>query len=219
MTQNDDVLNGAEAPQPDAGTTTAETEQVADTTGAEPDATVAGEGAAVAQNEDSPSEAADADTASEIEQLQAALQAAEAKAADNWDRVVRMQAEMENTRKRLRQEADNARKFGQTSLIEELLPICDSMEMGLQAANEDGVEIGKIREGYALTAKMLTQMLGKFNVEVIDPVDEKFDPEKHQAMSMQEGTGKEANTVVHVMQKGYTLNSRLIRPALVMVAK
>ncbi len=155
----------------------------------------------------------------EIEQLKAALAEAQAKADENWNRVLRIQADMENTRKRLRQEADNARKFGQTSLIEELLPICDSMEMGLNAANEENAEIEKIREGYELTSKMLGQMLTKFNVEEVNPLDEKFDPEKHQAMSMQEGTGKEPNTVVMVMQKGFTLNDRLIRPALVMVAK
>lgn len=155
----------------------------------------------------------------EVEQLKAALAEAKAKADENWDRVLRMQADMENTRKRLRQETENARKFGQTSLIEELLPICDSMEMGLNAASEENAEIGKIREGYELTSKMLEQMLAKFNVEQINPLDQKFDPDKHQAMSMQEGTGKEPNTVVVVMQKGYTLNERLIRPALVMVAK
>ena len=117
------------------------------------------------------------------------------------------------------QEVDNARKFGLKSMVEELLPICDSMEMGVQAAGEEGAEIDKIREGYDLTSKMLNQMLGKFNIEAVNPVGEKFDPEKHQAMSMQEGTGQEPNTVVLVMQKGYTLNDRLIRPALVMVAK
>ncbi|MDO6459869.1 nucleotide exchange factor GrpE [Granulosicoccaceae sp. 1_MG-2023] len=163
-------------------------------------------------------DAANAESA-EIAALREALEKAEAKAAENWDRCVRMQAEMENTRKRLQQEVDNARKFGQKNLIEELLPIIDSMEMGVNAANEDGVEISKIREGYELTNKMLAQLLAKFNVAAVDPAGEKFDPDKHQAMSMQEGTGAEPNTVVAVMQKGYTLNERLIRPALVMVAK
>lgn len=155
----------------------------------------------------------------EVATLTEELDAAKAGVADMQNRMLRMQADMENTRKRLDQKADDARRYGQKSMIEELLPICDSMEMGVAAANEEGAEIGKIREGYELTSHMLNQLLTKFNVEEVNPVGEKFDPDLHQAMSMQEGTGQEANTVVMVMQKGYTLNTRLIRPALVMVAK
>lgn len=204
MTQNDEVLDNSEELQSNEADASI-TEQ-----------TAAEEPVDVEPIDDN--ETANSDD-SEIEQLKAALAEAQAKADENWNRVLRIQADMENTRKRLRHEADNARKFGQTSLIEELLPICDSMEMGLNAANAEDAEIGKIREGYELTSKMLGQMLTKFNVEEVNPLDEKFDPEKHQAMSMQEGTEKEPNTVVMVMQKGYTLNDRLIRPALVMVAK
>lgn len=195
MTQKDDVQ-----PAADAASMVQEPESV------QPEVVAEGDVAGTA---------ADDETAA----LRAALEQSEAKASENWDRCVRMQAEMENTRKRLQQEVDNARKFGQKSLIEELLPIVDSMEMGVSAASEDGAEVGKIREGYELTNKMLGQLLNKFNVVVVDPAGQKFDPELHQAMSMQEGTGAEPNTVVAVMQKGYTLNERLIRPALVMVAK
>ncbi len=156
---------------------------------------------------------------SELDQLKEALAKAQAKADENWDRVLRMQAEMDNTRKRLTQEVDNARKFGQKGMIEELLPVLDSMEIGLQAADAENAVLEKIQEGYALTAKMLVQMLDKFNVVEVNPVDEKFNPELHQAMSMQEDSDQEANTVLTVMQKGYTLNERLIRPALVIVAK
>lgn len=195
MTQKDDVQ-----PAADAASMAQEPESV------QPEVVAEGDVAGTA---------ADDETAA----LRTALEQAEAKASENWDRCVRMQAEMENTRKRLQQEVDNARKFGQKSLIEELLPIVDSMEMGVSAASEDGAEVGKIREGYELTNKMLGQLLNKFNVVVVDPTGQKFDPELHQAMSMQEGTGAEPNTVVAVMQKGYTLNERLIRPALVMVAK
>lgn len=155
----------------------------------------------------------------EVAILKDSLEAANASVEDMQNRMLRMQAEMENTRKRLDQKADDARRYGQKSMVEELLPVCDSMEMGVAAANEEGAEIGKIREGYELTSRMLNQLLAKFNVEEVNPVGEKFDPDLHQAMSMQEGTGQDANTVVMVMQKGYTLNSRLIRPALVMVAK
>ncbi len=155
----------------------------------------------------------------EVTTLKEALEAANASIDELKNRMLRMQAETENTRKRLDQKADDARRYGQKSMVEELLPVCDSMEMGVAAANEEGAEIGKIREGYELTSRMLTHLLAKFNVEEVNPVGEKFDPEVHQAMSMQEGTGQDSNTVVMVMQKGYTLNSRLIRPALVMVAK
>lgn len=193
MTQKDDVQHAAEEPS------------VTDEQTVQPEAEI---------------ESANAEAeGEELMALRSALEQAEAKASENWDRCLRMQADMENTRKRLQQEVDNARKFGQKSLIEELLPIIDSMEMGVSAANAEGAEIDKIREGYELTNKMLGQLLNKFNVVAVDPTGEKFDPEKHQAMSMQEGTGAEPNTVVAVMQKGYTLNERLIRPALVMVAK
>ncbi len=155
----------------------------------------------------------------EIEQLKAELENAKSKADENWDRVLRVQAEMNNTRKRLTQEVDNARKFGQKNLIEELLPVFDSMEIGLQTANAEDAQLEQIREGYELTSKMLKQMLEKLSVEEVNPVGEKFDPDLHQAMSMLEGTDQTANTVVSVMQKGYTLNDRLVRPALVVVAK
>lgn len=155
----------------------------------------------------------------EVAVLRESLETANASVDDLKNRMLRMQADMENTRKRLDQKADDARRYGQKSMIEELLPVCDSMEMGVAAASEEGAEIGKIREGYELTSRMLSQLLVKFNVEEVNPVGEKFDPDLHQAMSMQEGTDQDANTVVAVMQKGYTLNSRLIRPALVMVAK
>ncbi len=212
MTQNNEVMDGSEelhVEEPDPVTEEQlEQEETAETAAAETE---------IAESDgESGSEKSEID---EIGQLRDELDAARAKADENWDRVLRIQAEMDNTRKRLTQEVENARKYGQQSMVEELLPICDSMEMGIQAANEENAEIDKIREGYDLTAKLLSKMLGKFNVDVIDPIDEKFDPDKHQAVSMQEGTGKEANTVVFVMQKGYTLNNRLIRPALVMVAK
>jgi molecular chaperone GrpE len=174
---------------------------------------------AAAENDATDTEEAVADEVSALDALKSELEEALARVEENKDRVLRMQAEMENTRKRLTQEVDNARKYGQKSFIEELLPVCDSMALGLQAASEDNAEVGKIKEGYDLTFKMLEQLLNKFNVEVVDPVGEKFDPEKHQAMTMQEGTDQEANTVISVLQKGYTLNDRLIRPALVMVAK
>jgi len=147
------------------------------------------------------------------------LEQAEAKIASQADQLVRMQAEMENQRKRAQNDVTKAHKFALEKIALDLLPVRDSLEMGLQAATGDDADPAKIVEGSELTLKMLTQALEKYNIVEVNPIDEKFDPEFHQAMSMQPVEGKEPNTVSGVMQKGYTLNDRLIRPALVMVAK
>lgn len=155
----------------------------------------------------------------EAGQLRVKLAEAEAKASENWDRLLRLQAEMENQRKRAQNDVTKARKFALEGIVGDLLPVKDSLEMGLLAARSEDAELNSIVEGADLTLKMLAQVFEKNNIIEVDPVDEKFDPEFHQAMSMQEIEGKEANTVASVMQKGYTLNDRLVRPALVMVAK
>jgi len=154
-----------------------------------------------------------------IESLRAGLHAAESKATENYDRLLRLQAEMENQRKRAQKEVVNARKFALESMVDDLLPVKDSLEMGLTAAKSEDSDLGKIVEGSELTLKMLSQAFEKYNIFEINPIDEMFDPTFHQAMSVQEVEGKETNTVTSVLQKGYTLNERLIRPALVMVAK
>ncbi|MEE9333211.1 MAG: nucleotide exchange factor GrpE [Granulosicoccaceae bacterium] len=147
------------------------------------------------------------------------LAAAEAKASDHWERLLLMQADMENQRKRAQKEVSNAKKFALEGVVNELLPVRDSLEMGIVAAQQEDAGVEQIVEGSELTLKMLTQVFEKYNIIEIDPIDERFNPEFHQAMSMQEIEGKEPNTVASVLQKGYTLNDRLIRPALVMVAK
>ncbi len=151
--------------------------------------------------------------------LQSQLEQAEAKVASQADQLIRMQAEMENQRKRAQNDVTKAHKFALEKIALDLLPVRDSLEMGLQAATAEDADPAKIVEGSELTLKMLTQALEKYNIVEVNPIDEKFDPEFHQAMSMQPVEGKEPNTVAGVMQKGYTLNDRLIRPALVMVAK
>jgi len=156
---------------------------------------------------------------SEVEQLQKQVDEAETKAADNWDRLVRLQAEIENQRKRAQNDVAKARKFALEGIVGDLLPVKDSLEMGLAAAQSEDADSKSIVEGADLTLKMLAQVLEKNNIIEINPVGEKFDPEFHQAMSMKEVDGVAANTVASVMQKGYTLNDRLVRPALVMVAK
>ena len=178
----------------------------------------AGNGAA-----DASSEAAADDLAAGIpedaDQLVAALLEARHQAESNWETVLRTQAEMENLRKRVKRDVENAHKYGLERFLEELLPVRDSMELGLTATHEEGAEVEQLREGVELTLKMLTGALEKFGVEVVDPIDSAFDPEFHQAMSMQEVPGVESGTVTMVMQKGFVLNGRLVRPALVMVAK
>ena len=151
--------------------------------------------------------------------LEARLLAAEALAAAHWDRLVRLQAEMENQRKRAQRDVGNARKFALEGIAQDLLPVKDSLELGLRAAGGEGASLENLVEGSELTLKMFSQLLEKHAIVEIDPEGEKFDPEFHQAMSMQAVEGVAPNTVTGVMQKGYTLNDRLIRPALVMVSK
>ncbi len=151
--------------------------------------------------------------------LVAELAAANAKADEHWNRVLRMQADMENERKRAQKQVANAHKFAIEGFVNELLPIKDSLEMGLDAAKAEDADLTKIVEGSELTLKLLAQAFEKFQIAEVASMDEKFDPNVHQAMSMQEAEGKPSNTVIGVMQKGYTLNERLIRPALVTVSK
>lgn len=163
--------------------------------------------------------AADEREDDEVARLRAQLEEAEAKAKEYWDRLLRTEAEKENARKRAERDAEAARRYAVEGFASELLSVRDSLELGLEAARQDDADLEKIREGTELTHRMLTQLFEKFHIEEIDPVGQKFDPELHQAMSMQEVEGSESNTVVSVMQKGYRLNERLLRPALVMVAK
>ncbi len=153
------------------------------------------------------------------EKLTLLLEDARAKADDHWQALLRAKAEMENLRKRTRRDVENAHKFGLEKFVAEVLPVLDSMELGLSAASEEGVDTDKVREGMELTLKMLQTAVDKFGVSQVDPAGELFDPERHQAMTMQETDTVEPGTVVSVIQKGYVLNERLVRPALVIVAK
>lgn len=153
------------------------------------------------------------------EELAEMLREARIEAKTNWDNALRAQAELENLRKRAQRDVENAHKYGLERFLEELLPIRDSMELGLSSASEEGVDSSSVREGVELTLKMLVGVMDKFGIEEVNPMGAAFDPEFHQAMSMQEVDGVESGTVTMVMQKGYVLNGRLVRPALVMVAK
>lgn len=158
-------------------------------------------------------------SADDLAEVEEKLSAVEAKAQENWDKALRAQAELENVRRRAERDLENAHKYALEKFFIELLPVKDGLEMGLAAAQDEGAEVAKLLEGTELTLKMLEDVMIKFGICDIHPLDEPFDPELHQAMSMLESPDKEPNTVVAVMQKGYTLNDRLIRPAMVVVSR
>ena len=150
-----------------------------------------------------------------IEQLKIANQ----QATDNWEKFVRAQAELENLKRRAEKDLLNAHKFGIEKFARELLPVADSLELGLSVETSDTPEVQKLREGMELTLKQLLSSLDKFNVSQIAPEGERFDPERHQAMAMQPTSDAEPNTVIKVYQKGYLLSDRLLRPAMVVVSQ
>jgi molecular chaperone GrpE len=154
-----------------------------------------------------------------IEELKQELEETRQKAHDNWDKAVRTQAEMENLKRRTQKDLEDAHKFALTGFAKELLPVFDSLVLGLQAATGDSEDVKKFREGSELTIKQCESLFAKFNIVAIDPMGQPFNAEQHQAMLMQVVEGAEPNTVVNVFQKGYMLNGRLLRPAMVVVAK
>jgi molecular chaperone GrpE len=139
--------------------------------------------------------------------------------ADARDAALRAQADAQNVTRRAEQDVEKARKFALERFCSELLPVVDNLERALEAAAGDDEIVKPIAEGVELTLKSLLDALKKFNIEPVDPQGEPFDPQVHQAMSMVENGEVEPNTVIAVMQKGYTLNGRLVRPAMVMVSK
>ena len=149
-----------------------------------------------------PEEPDDADGASQNpEELHALLTDARAKADQHWDQCLRLQADMDNLRKRNERDLANAHKFALEKFANALLPVKDSLEMGLLAAVEN-TDVDKLVEGSELTLKMFTSAMEKFNICEVNPLNEKFNPEYHEAMSMQEREDVEPNTVVTVVQKG-----------------
>jgi molecular chaperone GrpE len=135
------------------------------------------------------------------------------------DNALRMVAEAQNIKRRAEKDIDNARKYALEKFASELLAVADNMERALEASDSENEQLKPLTEGIELTQKSLLDILAKFNVEQLNPLGEPFDPQVHQAMSMIESPDAEPNSVTLVMQKGYTLNGRLLRPAMVMVAK
>jgi len=147
------------------------------------------------------------------------LAALQKKADEHYDQLVRAHAEIENLKRRHTQELEKAHKYALDKFVGELLTIWDSLELGFQAAQNDEADVASLREGTELTVKMFGDVMEKFNVERINPEGESFNPEFHQAMSMVPNAEMAPNTVMAVMQKGVSLNGRLIRPAMVVVSQ
>ena len=147
----------------------------------------------------------------------AALAAAEAKASENWNSYLRAVAELENYRKRMDRELENARKYAIERFAQELVSVADSLEAGINAGTANSGSA--LLEGSTATLKQLLRAFDKAGIKVIDPKGQPFDPAWHEAMVAQESRDQPANTVLSVIQKGYSLNGRLLRPARVVVAK
>lgn len=138
------------------------------------------------------------------------------------DQVLRTQAEMQNVRRRAELDVEKAHKFALEKFVKELLPVADSLEKAVESTErqeDTGELLASIREGAEMTLNLFMNSLQKFNVEQINPLGEPFDPQRHEAMSMVPAPDAEPNSVVAVVQKGYMLNERLVRPAMVVVAK
>lgn len=146
------------------------------------------------------------------------LQQAQNQAADYWEQLLRTRAELENIQRRSQKDLENAHKYGLEKFLLEFLPVRDSLELGVGAARDANAEVGKLREGMELTLSQMANVFEKFNIIEINPLGEKFNPEYHQAMATEARADAAPNTVVTVYQKGYLLNDRLLRPALVVVA-
>lgn len=152
-------------------------------------------------------------------ELTGMLEDARSRADEHWNQCLRLQAEVENLTRRAERDVANAHKFALERFAQDLLPVRDSLEMGLSALGQDSTDPEKLREGVDLTLQMLTGVLAKFGIVEVNPQNEAFNPDFHQAMSIQERDDVAPNTVVTVVQKGYLLNERLIRPAMVIVSK
>lgn len=153
------------------------------------------------------------------EQLIVMVNEAKAKADENWNQLLRSRAEMDNLRRRAERDVESAHRYALDKIAAELLPVRDGLELGLNAASTAGAETPKIIEGMDITLKMLRGLMEKFNITEVNPQNEKFNPALHQAMAAQDNAEVEPNTVLAVYQKGYLLNDRLLRPAMVVVSR
>jgi molecular chaperone GrpE len=154
-----------------------------------------------------------------IAELEAQLETAIQKAAEERERALRTAAEMENLRRRTELDVEKAHKFALEKFAGELLPVLDNLERAIELADKENEALKPMIEGVELTLKSMQSGVAKFGLVALDPLNQPFDPNAHQAMSMVPSADVAPNTVIAVMQKGYELNSRVIRPAMVMIAK
>jgi molecular chaperone GrpE len=153
----------------------------------------------------------------ELERLQQALGESEERAKSHWEQYLRAVADLDNVRKRAQRDVESAHRYGLEKIAQELLPVRDSLELGVQSAARS--DAASLKSGQEATLALLAKALEKFGVRVIDPQGEPFDPERHEAMMTQESATAEPNSVLQVVQPGYELNGRLLRPARVIVAR
>ena len=203
--------SGGEAVSEEAGA--AGGEAVAGEAGAADGEAVAGEAGTAGAR------AGAAATGTPAAELDDELAAARREARESLERALRAQAELENFRRRTERDLENAHKYALERFVSELLPVRDSLELGLAASAGEGADASGIAQGMELTLRMLDQAMDKFGVTTVDPAGQPFDPGFHQAMTMQESDTAESGTVLTVVQKGCLLNDRLVRPAMVIVAK
>jgi len=181
-------------------------------------------GANVGPDQDSPSAGAVAEEGegalgNSIEELKLELDESQKKVSEQQDTVLRAQADVQNIRRRAERDVQAARKFALEKFSSDLLPVVDGLERSLDS-EADGTERHEtIQEGVKLTLKLLLDVLKSHGVEQLDPLGEPFDPERHEAMSVQPSADMEPNSVLVVLQKGYALNGRLVRPAMVVISK
>ncbi|MDX2425739.1 MAG: nucleotide exchange factor GrpE [Cycloclasticus sp.] len=164
-------------------------------------------------------DAESADSTVEPLSMQDELDAANARADDNWAKVLLATAEVENVRRRSQKDIEKAHRFSIEKFAKDMLPVVDSLEMGMAAADETSAGVEAIKEGMALTDKQLISALKQSGIEQVNPEGQIFSPELHQAISVVPSPDHEPNTVIQVFQKGYTLNGRLLRPAMVIVSQ
>lgn len=150
---------------------------------------------------------------------QAELESTKARADENWEQLLLAKADVENVRRRAQQDVEKAHRFSIEKFAKDLLPVVESLEMGLAAVNDESGDATALREGMELTYKQLIASLEKSGVEQVNPEGEAFNPAFHQAISMVPSPDHAANTVIQVFQKGYTLNKRLLKPAMVIVSQ
>lgn len=174
--------------------------------------------AEVIQEEQSSPEA-ESDATQRIYELETALSEAQATIKEQQDSVLRARADVENARRRAEMEVEKARKFALERFAGELLPVVDNLERAIELTDGENEAVKPLLEGVEMTHKNFLSTIEKFGLSLIDPQGETFNPDLHQAMSMQESADHAPNTVMAVMQKGYQINGRLLRPAMVMVSR